>query len=380
MKKIVNKIHLYLGISCGFIILIISITGCIYCFQEELQNLSQPYRFAEIKQAPLLTPSQLKKIAEKALPGKLIHSVEYQPGRNTSIVFYHADPDYYYTVYINPYNGKVEKVKNMDEDFFRIILMGHYYLWLPPDIGKPIVATVTLIFLVLVISGIILWWPKNRNARKQRFTIKWSAKWRRKNYDLHNVTGFYISWLALCFAITGLIWGFQWFSTSVYWVASGGNTFENYSPSFSDTTKPFSDINASSVDLIWLKMQKEHPDAVRIEVHYPEDKISTIAASTNVDASTYWKNDFRYFDQHNLKEVNVKHIYGRFSDKLSGADKLMKMNYDIHTGGIAGLPGKCLAFFASLLCASLPITGFLIWWGRNKKTRALERNQPERII
>ena len=46
------------------------------------------------------------------------------------------------------------------------------------------------------------------------------------------------------------------------------------------------------------------------------------------------------------------------------------MNYDIHVGAVLGLPGKILAFFASLIAASLPVTGFVIWWGRRKKSKA----------
>ena len=45
------------------------------------------------------------------------------------------------------------------------------------------------------------------------------------------------------------------------------------------------------------------------------------------------------------------------------------MNYDIHTGAIIGLPGKILAFCAGLVVASLPVTGFTIWWGRRNKER-----------
>ena len=43
------------------------------------------------------------------------------------------------------------------------------------------------------------------------------------------------------------------------------------------------------------------------------------------------------------------------------------MNYDIHVGAIGGILGKIIAFIASLVIASLPLTGFLIWWGRKKK-------------
>jgi uncharacterized iron-regulated membrane protein len=45
------------------------------------------------------------------------------------------------------------------------------------------------------------------------------------------------------------------------------------------------------------------------------------------------------------------------------------MNYDIHVGAIGGITGKVIAFLASLMAASMPVTGFMIWWGRRKKTK-----------
>ena len=41
----------------------------------------------------------------------------------------------------------------MTADFFRIILDGHFYLWLPHHIGQPIAASATLIFVVMMITG-----------------------------------------------------------------------------------------------------------------------------------------------------------------------------------------------------------------------------------
>ncbi len=89
----------------------------------------------------------------------------------------------------------------MSRDFFRVVIDGHFYLWLPPKVGQPIVASATLIFVVLLITGVILWWPKNKAARKQRFKVKFNAKWRRTNYDLHNVLGFYMSWVIIFIAL-----------------------------------------------------------------------------------------------------------------------------------------------------------------------------------
>ena len=366
IKKIIGKLHLWLGFTSGLLVVFLGITGCILAFEKEIRSLTESYHTVKPENQAFLPPSQLKKIADKRLPGKHAHSVIYEERTKApKVVYFSFDPDYYYLVYVNPYNGSVIKVKDMNRDFFRIVLMGHYYLWLPPNIGQPILASATLIFLIMLITGIILWWPKNRAGRKQRFTIKWNAKWRRLNYDLHNVLGFYVTWIGLFLAITGLVMGFQWFAKSVYFIASGGDKLiEYYEP---PSENKLAAVN-NPIDRIWHRMKSENPSAELIEVHFPETKTSSIAVSVNPDASTYWKTDFRYFDQYSLKELRADHPYGRFKD-ASTADKIMRMNYDIHIGAIIGLPGKILAFFGSLICSSLPITGFYIWWGRRKKAK-----------
>ncbi|MDO1446848.1 PepSY-associated TM helix domain-containing protein [Rhodocytophaga aerolata] len=367
IKKIVGKLHLWLGLTSGLLVFIISITGCLYAFQVEISDLTQPFRFVDRQNISFLLPSQLQEIAQQELPDKKIHSVLYESGDKAAVVsFYSFDPEYYYLVYLNPYTGEVLKVKDMDKDFFRIVLMGHFYLWLPPAIGQPVVATATLVFVGMLISGLILWWPKNKGAAKQRFTIKWSARWRRKNYDLHNVLGFYATWVVLIMALTGLVWGFQWFANATYWATSGGKDYQLYSEPLSNTTAVAVASDAPVVDKIWHKMKAEHAGAQSIEVHFPEHHNSSILAAINDDASTYWRIDYRFFDQFTLEELSVSHQWGRFHE-ASAADKLMRMNYDIHVGAIMGLPGKILAFFASLIAASLPVTGFYIWWGRKNK-------------
>jgi uncharacterized iron-regulated membrane protein len=123
-------------------------------------------------------------------------------------------------------------------------------------------------------------------------------------------------------------------------------------------------------------MLAEYPDAKTLEVHIPFSEDYAIAANANPEEGTYWKIDYRYFDQNSLKEVSVDHIYGRFPG-AKAADKLLRANYDVHTGAILGLPGKILAFIASLICASLPVTGVYIWWGRRSKEKksALRRKE-----
>lgn len=365
-RKIIGTIHLWLGLTSGLLVFVIAITGSIYAFKEEIENLTQPYRFIQDQQHSFLPPSKIISIAEKELPGKHIHAVMYQGKTNSAkAIFYSEEENYYYFVYVNQYTGEVLEVSDEYATFFHFILDGHFYFWLPPDIGQVVVASATLVFLFMVLSGIVLWWPRNKNGIKQRFKIKWNARWRRKNYDLHSAIGFYVSWLALIFVITGLVWGFQWFSSGYYKLISGGKDYIEYQNPVSQYLAGDT-AHFSAIDKVWLKLNLEHPNAGAIEIHSAEDSVACIAANINPDPSTYWQIDYRYFDQYTLKELSVNHMWGRF-DHLSNSDKLMRMNYDIHVGSILGLPGKILAFLASLLIASLPITGFMIWWGRRNK-------------
>ena len=366
-KKSIGKIHLWLGLSSGLLVFIIAITGCIYAFQEEIQNLTQPYRFVEHQKLPVLPPSKLRAMAEKELPGKKIHAVLYaKPGKAAQAIFYNADPQYYFVVYLDPFSGEVLKVKDAQAGFFPFILDGHFYLWLPHEVGQPVVATATLVFLVMLISGLMLWWPKNKKATKQRFSIKWSARWRRKNYDLHNVLGFYATWIAIILAVTGLVWGFEWFAQGYYKLAGGEKSLLYAEPKSNATFVYQSNIPA--IDRLYTRMREQNPTAEVLEVHIPQTSSSPIEVSINPDDETYWQTEYRYFDQCTLEELSVGHIYGK-SANATVADNLMRMNYDIHTGAVIGLSGKIIAFFASLIVASLPITGFYIWWGRKQKDK-----------
>lgn len=367
LKKAVGKIHLWLGFTSGLLVFVIAITGCIYAFQKEIQDLIQPYRYVQKQSAPFLPPSVLRSAAEAQLPHKHIHAVQYLGGeRAAQVIYYSYDPEYYYLVYVNPYTAEVLHITDMSKDFFAFILDGHFYLWLPREIGQPVVASATLVFVVMLVSGIFLWWPKKKKDMKQRFKIKWNARWRRVNYDLHNVLGFYAWSLALIFVLTGLVWGFQWFANGLYQVAGGEKTLEYQEPTSDSTTLSHDAVPA--IDKVFAIMQKQYPNAKTIEVHIPETHTSSVAANANPDDETYWMLDYRYYDQHTLQEASVDHIYGRFPE-AKAADKLLRMNYDIHTGAVLGLPGKMLAFFASLIIASLPVTGTYIWWGRRNKEK-----------
>lgn len=370
LKKYIGKIHLWLGLSSGAIVLLLGITGCILAFELEIRSATEPFRYAKEEAKPMLPPSALKAIAEKHLASGKAVGVQY-PGRGMAAVAMYFDADHFEQVFLNPYNGAVLKYKNMNRDFFRVVLAGHYNLWLPVAIGQPITATATLIFVVMMITGLILWWPRSKAARKQRFTVKWQARWRRRNYDLHNVLGFYMTWVAIFLALTGLVFGFQWFAKSVYWVSSGGTAKVEDKHPDSDTTKQA--LYSNIADHLFETHRKSVGADESIGVYFAGTPTDPVEIVINHRPGTYYKSDFYHYDQYTGKHLEAEGSWdGKFSEATI-ADKIVRMNYDMHVGAIFGLPGKMLAFFASLIAASLPVTGFLVWWGRRKKGRLVKK-------
>ncbi|RZK86946.1 MAG: PepSY domain-containing protein, partial [Pedobacter sp.] len=102
-KYWVGRIHLWLGLISGLFVCFLGITGCILAFEREIENVTQPYRNLEVQNKPLLPPTALKKIADRALPNKHAHSITYQPGKSAQVVYYNFDPEYYYIVFVNQY-------------------------------------------------------------------------------------------------------------------------------------------------------------------------------------------------------------------------------------------------------------------------------------
>lgn len=132
----------------------------------------------------------------------------------------------------------------------------------------------------------------------------------------------------------------------------------------SDTTIDKSITNMA--DLLW----KKHPVSSNesVSVYFAAAPADPIEIVVNHQPGTYYNSDFYHYDQYTGQELKADGAYARKFSKANVADKLVRMNYDMHTGAVLGLPGKILAFLASLIAASLPVTGFLIWRGRRKKT------------
>lgn len=363
IKRTCRKLHLWIGLATGIIVFIVSMTGALCLFKDEICTITRPWKRVTPQNESFLEVSQLVKIANKA-EGNTNPSAITMGRKDESIwIDYFSEKDKS-TIYLNPYNGNVlyqERKSENGFDFFQFLMDGHLRLWLPMEIGKPLVSYGVLLFFLTLLTGLAIWLPKrfNKKSLKSRLTFHHSLKPRRFIFDLHSVLGFYMLLPMITVSLTGLIFGLDWFSQGIYKIVSGGNTMEAYTIPASDSTNVGK--SPASINLLQDKILKEFPHAIQYYYSLPSDSLAPYRVSVVHEEGSYYKQDNLFFDQYSLKELKGSGPYaGRYQDGTF-ADKLIHASLDIHEGIILGFFGKLIMFMASLTAASLPITGYLLW-------------------
>ncbi len=367
-KKALLFCHRWLGLISGLVVFIVSITGCIFCFQDEIQDAIYDYRTVQNTGRPYVQPSQLINEVKKAYPKASPDFIYYYGAGRPAGVLANLGKEGYEYVFLDPYTGKITYHEKPQTNFFIIVEYIHLYLLLPPAIGKGIVGVSVIIFMVIMVTGLILWWPKRKTDRKRSFTIKWGGRWRRVNYDLHNVLGFYATAIAMILAISGLAIAFEPVSKAIYATANVGTNIkykDEVSEPKSDSLKKAGLAKQPVIDIAFAHARQQSPKAEMFLIHNDPAVSGAIGVGAYPESMHYASASGYEFDKYNGKLLKT-YAY----DKKSPGLKLNEMNYDIHVGQIFGLATKIIAFLVSLICASLPVTGFIIWLGKRKKNKS----------
>ncbi len=381
MKAFFLWIHKWLGLISGIVVFILGITGCIYVFHDDLKVLVYPgkYYLSPVKDQKPLPLSQLISIAGNELPsGEKISRVDLYPAPGRTWIFRAAKTDenafghwnyqvYNKRVFVNPYSGKVQAVEDSRTEFFQVVLQMHMNLLLGKKAGHVVVGYSTVIFLVLLITGLVLWWPKKWSKRtmKQSFKLDFGLKWKRLNYDLHNILGFYSLLFALLIGITGLVFSFPEFKT---FYTDTLNRIGSRESAKIKTTEQFETVpfrTTQTLDNALFYALENYPEADMMSIRLRDSDEEFHDIQIRLEKGRSGAHRWYYFNQKDGQISKVKS-----SEGLRPGDKLAALNYDIHVGSIGGWPTKILAFMVSLISASLPVTGFLVWWYKHKKTPA----------
>ncbi|MEQ8881227.1 MAG: PepSY-associated TM helix domain-containing protein [Cyclobacteriaceae bacterium] len=360
-KKLIGQIHLWIGLVVGILFFVIAASGAILVWQPEFRYLLFDQGVAPQDQNFVL-PSDLRETMDREFPQGDYRTAFFREKEKTCEVLLYGQGTYY-IAQLNPYTAELIHLQDMNTGFISFMVKLHRNL-LMKDFGREVVHWVTLLFLLMLITGLVIWWPSSKRERKGRLMIKWGASPKKLNYDFHNVLGFYATWIAIFTVVTGLFWGFDLVKNSMKAVT--GESGVTYEQPRSDTlstavyTNPF-DI----MDSLTIVFRERFPDKT-LRISNPHGKQDVIRVNINDPEMLVSTGYHYYFDRYTGKEITGHFMHGP-GEQLSAYEKLHGLVYDVHFGTIAGLTGRLLVFFSSLIAASLPITGFIYWLGRKKK-------------
>jgi len=401
MKKIFRKIHLWLSVPFGLIITLVCFSGAILVFENEVNEWFRHdlYYVETVKESPLPMDKLLEKVAT-TLPDSVSVtgvSISSDPGRAYQVSL--SKPRRA-SLYVDQYTGEV-KGKSERSGFFMFMFRMHRWLldsmnpgnegifW-----GKMIVGVSTLLLVFVLISGIVIWWPRTRKALKNSLKITATKGWRRFWYDLHVAGGMYALIFLLAMALTGLTWSFPWYRTAFYKVfgvevqqraAQGheqksdaqkrntklaahrekkreGNEVRKGERSRRPENNHSDMYSVTSPFVYWQeiydKLRRQNPE-------YKQISISSGTASVSFNRFGNQRASDRYSFNTDNGEFTETSLY-QHQDK---SGKIRGWIYSVHVGNWGGMFTRILTFIAALLGAALPLTGYYLWIKRLIKVR-----------
>lgn len=367
LKKAFGKIHLWLGLASGLVVLIVSLTGCLYVFEEEGRDFFQhKYLYVQKQATPRKSLQELSSVVRSNFPKERIEQIRFKEEANAAIIYHTKSKK---AISVNPYTAQIIGTRNLKTDFFSVVLDIHLHLMMG-KFGEQVVKWNVLIFFILCVSGLILWWPKQKKFFRKAATINLKTKnWKRLNWDLHSVLGFYGLVVLIIISLTGMFWVFD----SMKWTVSkitGAPITKN-----PETKSRPAEGSTYTMEEAYYVAAKKYPGAMQTFISNPADSLAPIRVLFRYPYAIVRKQNTVFFDKYS-GEMLREDLYKNYT----AYDKVSRSNYDFHTGRIRilGMGSKIIYFLASLFAASLPVTGTLIWWNRKRKKKPVMKDSTKK--
>ena len=218
------------------------------------------------------------------------------------------------------------------EPFYKTVKKLHRWLFIVPDnprgglsVGRIIVAVTAMCMSVVLLTGVVAWWPKSKKMLKSRLKVSTNKGFRRFVYDTHVSLGIYVFVFLFLMAITGPVFSFGWYRQGM--------------------SKLFGQ------------------NAEKMETKMPKGDGKQAATKQNA---------FAHDDTDRVKEHAQRQEGGAPETKKDGDGKKpggKKLFKSLHTGKWAGWFSRVLYALAALVGGFLPISGYYLWWKKRQGKR-----------
>jgi len=370
IRPVLLTVHRWLALALLILLVPVAVSGGLLVWHDEFDSLINPQRWAVSGPTVTLPPSGYLSAAQEALDqGLQANSVRYPESAGKPVTVSARGPaapgerPRFVTIYLDPPTGKVLDRMEFGSSWMGILHILHGNLFVPQYSGRQIVGWVGVAMLILSLSGIYLWWPRNRMfLRGLRF---------RRTADmmnnLHHVLGFWISIPLAIVSLTGIYISFPQTSrtlvSNVAPVSAPGQRASLNGPLARDAAL----TPDRALELALAAEPGSLPAAVFLPVSTGGGRRSDGAATTPI-----WRVQVRHAD---LPQPVTLLINDRDSsvqrppEPLAG-DRVAQWMRWIHDGQRGGIVWQIFVFLTGILPLVFGITGVVMWWHGHQRRKA----------
>ncbi|HEY6527465.1 MAG TPA: PepSY domain-containing protein [Cellvibrionaceae bacterium] len=369
--------HFYAGIFTIPFIIILSVTGALYLFKPQLDALHDaPFNNLVIT-APVTSPQQQVNAVLSAMPDARLTAYQLPQAANDAVnilVNVAGEP---FRVYVHPQTLSILNSESEHARFLHYVHDIHGELLIGKT-GSIIVELAASWAIVLIFTGLYLWWPRNAKGLGgiiyPRLYLKGRLFWR----DLHSVIGIWLSFCVLFLLISGLPWAFAWGSAfkeirtltgtaapKQDWIIAGGTSAaDNNSNIMADSgahaehqhdhssVSPAAQ-NYALIDTIVANAQILHL-AAPVLISAPSEKSPYWSAKSN-SQNRPLRSD-AYFDTRTGELTHEQTFAQRHI-----IDRVVGFGIAAHEGQLFGWLNQLVGLITALGLIIMSISGFIMW-------------------
>lgn len=386
--------HFYAGLVCLPFLVLLSVTGGLYLFKDPIEAwIYRPLLTVDAKPGASLEAETLVARAVAVEPGTAVRFVApAAPGRSAEVGV-RTEANGVVAVYLDPADGRVLG-RLPDGSRLMNVVKSIHSLTIAGTVANYWIEVVAGWAIVLVVSGVFLWWPRGRSGGV--LSVRGQPRQRLWWRDLHAVTGCLAASAILFLAVTGMPWSAFWGEqfgrlTSTWGVGTPPYVWGGAPPS----TLPLAGLPA----VPWASSQAPLPQSSGHDSHHggapaaatadeaPSiglDRALQVFAGLDLPAGTPVRlptgpqgvySALRFADD--VRDLRVVHL-----DRYSGAvladiglkdyrvaGRLTEWGISLHTGRQFGLANQFVMLAGCLSIVLLAVSAIVMWWKRRPNGR-----------
>lgn len=348
-RPLLLQVHRYSGLTIGLVILLMAVTGVSIVYRPELEPVLNRELLTVPTCADRVPLDTLVANASSSRPSATLDYVRIIAGkpeapRMPSAMVRFTDQHF---VYLNPCTGAVLGDRARYGGLLGAIEQVHRFRFMKN--GSLITGTSAILFgSLLLVGGLVLWWPRTRSGWRHAFTLRPGAARTVSSFHLHRVAGVCASVVLLSMVLSGLPQAFDWYAHGVYAIA--GSPAPAKPPK---SAAPASGATRLPLDTFWHTAQTLSPAPQDAMLHIPQKARAPVDMYLiDRDAPHPNARTMLFMDAYTGKVLS----FTPYAQSSLG-HKLYFWMLSWHTGLVGGVFGKLLLMFGALCVPVLAYTG-----------------------